>query len=71
MSKEQIDVIPNIMENFKDIREESIGLCEFCAKKIGNSKWQKKHQHINVGQEPVRRFFCSQQCKLNWIFKSS
>jgi len=71
MSKEQLDVMPNIMENFKEFKEKKIVPCEFCAKSIGSTKWKKRHQHINVGQDPEKRYFCSQQCKLNWIFKSS
>ncbi|MFX1322784.1 MAG: hypothetical protein ACFFAQ_14195 [Promethearchaeota archaeon] len=43
--------------------------CENCGKNIVNNKWNKEYYHINISQEPVKRFFCSRQCKLRWIFK--
>ncbi|MFX1480231.1 MAG: hypothetical protein ACFFCI_19130 [Promethearchaeota archaeon] len=44
--------------------------CEYCGKNIIGSKWNKEHHHINICQEPIKRFFCSRQCKINWIFHS-
>jgi hypothetical protein len=44
--------------------------CEFCHKSIHGSKWHKEYIHINITQHEKKRFFCSQQCKLNWIFKT-
>ena len=66
-----IELTSGLMEEFKEVKEKQSEFCEFCAKKIGNSKWQKRHQLINIDQEPSIRFFCSQQCKLKWIFTSS
>jgi ribosome-binding protein aMBF1 (putative translation factor) len=43
--------------------------CEFCGKAIVGSKWNKEYHHINVCQAPEKRFFCSRQCKLRWVFK--
>jgi ribosome-binding protein aMBF1 (putative translation factor) len=42
--------------------------CEYCGKNIKGSKWNKEHHHINICQDPIKRFFCSRQCKINWIF---
>jgi hypothetical protein len=43
--------------------------CEFCGKNIVRNTWNKKYRLINICQQPTKRFFCSSQCKLNWIFK--
>ncbi|MFX1418149.1 MAG: hypothetical protein ACFE9N_04420 [Promethearchaeota archaeon] len=45
--------------------------CEFCEKLIHGSKWNKEYLHINIAQQEKKRFFCSRQCKLDWIFKKS
>lgn len=42
--------------------------CEFCGKTIVRNTWNKKYRHINICQEPTKRFFCSHKCKLRWIF---
>ena len=60
------------MEIFKEIKrqeEKVIPYCEDCGKSIVNSKWNKQYHHINICQEPVKRSFCSRQCKLSWIFE--
>jgi hypothetical protein len=44
--------------------------CEFCGKRIVRNTWNKKYRLINVCQQPPKRFFCSNQCKLRWIFKN-
>ena len=44
--------------------------CEFCGKNIVGSKWKKEYHHINISQNPQKRFFCSRQCKLKWVFKN-
>ncbi|MFX1322788.1 MAG: hypothetical protein ACFFAQ_14215 [Promethearchaeota archaeon] len=44
-------------------------VCEFCGKFIGNNKWGRVHQHINICQQPEKRVFCSDKCKLSWIFR--
>ncbi|MFW9865294.1 MAG: hypothetical protein ACFFEN_04275 [Candidatus Thorarchaeota archaeon] len=46
-----------------------MAICEYCGKTIVGTKWNKEHNHINICQEPAKRFFCSRQCKINWIFK--
>jgi hypothetical protein len=43
--------------------------CEFCGKRILRNTWNKKYRLINVCQLPKKRLFCSNQCKLRWIFK--
>jgi len=43
--------------------------CENCRKEIVNNKWNKEYHHINIDQKPQKHFFCSRQCKVNWIFK--
>ena len=61
------------MEIFKEVKlpeEKVIPYCENCGKRIVNSKWNKEYHHINICQEPIKRFFCSRQCKLSWIFKN-
>jgi hypothetical protein len=54
-----------IQENEKKIMTE----CEFCGKHIVRNTWNKKYRHINICQQPTKRFFCSHKCKLRWIFK--
>ncbi len=44
--------------------------CEFCGKHIVGTKWNKQYHHINICQKPIKRFFCSRQCKLKWIFEN-
>ena len=44
-------------------------VCEFCGKNIKRKTWNKRYWHINICQEPVKRFFCSHECKLSWIFE--
>lgn len=61
------------MEIFKELKlreKEVIPYCENCGKSIVNNKWNKEYHHINICQEPVKRFFCSRQCKLRWIFET-
>jgi hypothetical protein len=70
MSKEDLGFQSDLMENFKEIEEKKIEVCAFCGESIGSTKWKKRHQLININQEPKKRYFCSQQCKLKWIFKS-
>ncbi|MHA1986109.1 MAG: hypothetical protein ACW98D_05655 [Promethearchaeota archaeon] len=43
-------------------------VCENCGKEIVNNKWNKEYHHINIAQKPEKRFFCSRQCKVSWIF---
>ena len=61
------------MEDFKEIKEvekPAMRNCEFCGKNIVGTKWNKEHIHINIAQKPKKRFFCSRQCKLKWVFKN-
>ena len=61
------------MEYFKEIKEiekPAIHNCEVCGKSIGGTKWNKEYHHINIAQKPIKRFFCSRQCKLRWIFEN-
>lgn len=60
-----------LLGKFKEIKRKEKKLmykCEFCGKNIVGSKWNKEYHHINICQDPKKRFFCSRQCKLNWIF---
>ena len=56
------------------------GYCGYCGaeiawkktwKRIGKRTYiRKRIVHINICQEPSITYFCNQECKLNWIFKS-
>jgi len=39
-------------------------LCQNCNRRKANPK----HRHINHARDEIR-FFCSKECKLNWIFE--
>ena len=70
---EKLNAISKMIDGLKEIKKEEkkiVPICEFCGKSIVGSKWNKEYHHINICQEPVKRFFCSHQCKLRWIFKS-
>jgi ssDNA-binding Zn-finger/Zn-ribbon topoisomerase 1 len=59
-------------EKFKKIQEKEKRVmteCEYCGKQIVRNTWNKKYRLINICQQPPKRFFCSHQCKLEWIFK--
>jgi hypothetical protein len=59
-------------EKFKDVlkKEKTVMTeCEYCGKHIVRNTWNKKYRLINICQEPPKRFFCSSECKLKWIFK--
>ncbi|MFW9929168.1 MAG: hypothetical protein ACFFD1_07240 [Candidatus Thorarchaeota archaeon] len=45
--------------------------CEFCGKRVARNTWNKKYRLINVCQQPPKRYFCSSQCKLKWIFNNN
>ena len=71
--KEKLDATSHLIENFKEIKEvENLIMpkCEFCGKSIVGTKWNKEYHHINITQKPEKRFFCSRQCKLKWVFKN-
>ncbi|MFX1366733.1 MAG: hypothetical protein ACFFCE_19730 [Promethearchaeota archaeon] len=68
---EKSNEISQMIERLKEIKQEEkiiVPKCEFCGKSIVGSKWNKEYHHINICQEKKKRFFCSRQCKLNWIF---
>ncbi len=70
---EKSNAISKIIEEFKEpeeVEQKIIPTCEFCGKDIVGSKWNKEYHHINICQEPKKRFFCSRQCKLKWVFKN-
>lgn len=70
---EKLNTLSRMIEGLKEIKQEEkkvVPNCEFCGKSIVGSKWNKEYHHINICQEPIKRFFCSRQCKLNWIFKN-
>jgi len=70
---EKLNAISQMIEELKDIRQEEkkvVPNCEFCGKSIVGSKWNKEYHHINICQEPIKRFFCSRQCKLKWVFNN-
>ena len=72
-NKEELNATSHLMESFKEIKEiekKTIHKCEFCGKNIVGTKWKKEYHHINITQKPKKRFFCSRQCKLRWIFKN-
>ena len=70
---DKLNAISQIIEGLKEIKQEEkiiVPNCEFCGKSIVGSKWNKEYHHINICQEPIKRFFCSRQCKLRWVFKN-
>jgi len=70
---DKLNAISQMIEGLKEIKQEEkiiVPNCEFCGKTIVGSKWNKEYHHINICQEPIKRFFCSRQCKLRWIFKN-
>lgn len=70
---EKFNGISQAIKNLKEIKQKEkvvVPNCELCGKRIVSSKWNKKYHHINICQEPVKRFFCSRQCKLKWVFKN-
>ena len=72
-NKEELNATSHLMEKIKDIKEvekKATQNCEFCGKSIVGTKWKKEYHHINICQKPIKRFFCSRQCKLKWIFKN-
>ncbi|MFX1575482.1 MAG: hypothetical protein ACFFB0_22325 [Promethearchaeota archaeon] len=69
---DKLDEISQMIEGLKEIKQKEkkiVPNCEFCGKSIVGSNWNKEYHHINICQEPIKRFFCSRQCKLRWIFK--
>ncbi len=72
-NKEELNATSHAMEKFKEfkvVEEPTMPNCEACGKSIGSTKWNKEYHHINITQKPVKRFFCSRQCKLKWIFEN-
>ena len=70
---DKVSTISQIIDGLKEIKHEEeliVPNCEFCGKDIVGSKWNKEYHHINICQNPIKRFFCSRQCKLNWIFQN-
>jgi len=70
---DKLNGISQLIEGSKEIKQEEkikVPNCEFCGKSIVGSKWNKEYHHINICQEPIKRFFCSRQCKLRWVFKN-
>jgi len=70
---EKIDEMSQMIERLKVIKQEEkiiVPHCESCGKSIVGSKWNKQYHHINICQEPIKRLFCSRQCKLRWVFKN-
>ncbi len=70
---DKLNGISQMIEGLKEIKQEEkiiVPNCEFCGKSIVGSKWNKEYHHINICQEPIKRFFCSRQCKLRWVFKN-
>lgn len=64
----------SMKESSKEIQKKEKVLvmkCEFCGKRIVRNTWNKKYLLINVCQQPPKRYFCSGQCKLKWIFKNN
>lgn len=44
--------------------------CEICGTHMNEGqKSPKRHYHINILQDPKVRVFCSEACKLEWIFR--
>ena len=72
-NRDKLNSISQIKEGLKEIKQIEktiVPNCEFCGKKIVGNKWNKEYHHINICQEPIKRFFCSHQCKVSWVFKN-
>ncbi len=72
-NKEDLNAQSHLVENFKEtkeIKKPTMPNCELCGKSTKGSKWNKEYHHINITQTPSKRFFCSRQCKIRWIFKN-
>lgn len=72
-NKEELNATSHLMEKIKEnkeIEKKATHNCEFCGKSIVGTKWKKEYHHINITQIPEKRYFCSRQCKLKWIFKN-
>ena len=54
---------------FKVYREdiELRGLCKHCGTNI-KRRYTSNFIHVNICQNPARHYFCSKECKINWIF---
>jgi len=71
-NKEELNVSSHLIKDFKKIekvQKPTMPNCEFCGKSTKGSKWNKEYHHINITQTPQKRFFCSRQCKIRWIFE--
>ena len=69
---EKLNVFPQLEDILKETPKKEnliLTVCESCGKNIKKNTWNKKYRHINICQQPVIRFFCSDQCKLSWIFR--
>ena len=69
----KVSTIAQILDELKEIKKKEeliVPSCESCGKNIVGSKWNKHYHHINICQDPIKRFFCSRQCKLDWIFNN-
>ena len=43
------------------------GSCAYCGAYI-KIRYTSNFIHINIGQNPAHHYFCSKECKINWIF---
>jgi len=44
-------------------------LCEYCGSNI-RRRVANEILHINIGQNPTHHYFCSKECKTEWIYAS-
>jgi len=51
----------------KNLKTKDLIPCSYCGEDMDKSK---KHKHINVMQNPKIKCFCSEDCKLVWIFET-
>ena len=53
----------------KTYRKGRKALCAHCGANV-KRRIANETTHINIGQKPSRRYFCSKKCKTEWIYAS-
>jgi YHS domain-containing protein len=51
----------------KDKRRDISNQCDYCGAYI-KIRTTNNFIHINIRQNPKTHYFCSKECKINWIF---
>lgn len=66
--QELITEIKNSKTRFDELIEVGyyFSRCEFCGKFL--TRYAPNVTHVNITQNPQTHYFCSYECKLNWVF---